>query len=211
MENMNSYLDDLKTIREVMEKSSRFLSLRGISGVLTGLFAIAGAFFAVFVFMNGRIMTNAALIEGISIQEIDTMKKGLFAEALILLGLATAVSWFFSYRESARRGEGIWSPVSKRFLLNFLVPLVTGGIFILILYLQGKWQLVLPSMLIFYGLALVNAGKFTFGEIFYLGLLEIALGLLATIIPGLGMVFWVIGFGVLHVVYGLIMKRKYGR
>jgi hypothetical protein len=103
----------------------------------------------------------------------------------------------------------MWTPVSKRLLISMLIPLVTGGIFIIILYIQNQWMLVVPAMLLFYGLALVNASKFTYSEVFYLGLIEILTGLLCTIFPVYGLVFWCFGFGLLHIGYGLTMYRKY--
>ena len=60
-------------------------------------------------------------------------------------------------------------------------------------------------MLIFYGMALVNASKYTLGNVRYLGLAEIVLGLLCAALPGYGFWFWVIGFGVLHIVYGSLI------
>jgi hypothetical protein len=75
--------------------------------------------------------------------------------------------------------------------------------------LQNNIQLIVPCFLIFYGLALVNAGKFTFGEIFYLGILQIVTGLVSAFVPGWGLIFWIFGFGVLHIIYGLAMYRKY--
>jgi hypothetical protein len=90
-----------------------------------------------------------------------------------------------------------------------MIPLITGGLFIILLLVQNHVQLIVPGMLIFYGLALVNAGKFTYGEIFYLGLLEIITGLFSTLFPALGIYFWTFGFGFLHIVYGLFMYRKY--
>jgi hypothetical protein len=88
--------------------------------------------------------------------------------------------------------------------------LVAGGVFIVALVYQNNLGLVIPCFLIFYGLALVNAGKFTAGEVFYLGLLEIITGLSSAFFPGRGLIFWIFGFGVLHIIYGLVMFRKYG-
>jgi hypothetical protein len=130
-------------------------------------------------------------------------------DALLTLILAIGVSLYFSYRKSLRNSIKIWTPVSKRLLINLLIPLVSGGIFIIILYLQNNWKLVIPSMLLFYGLALVNSGKFTYNEVFYLGLIEILTGLLSALLPGYGIFFWAFGFGLLHITYGLIMYRKY--
>lgn len=103
----------------------------------------------------------------------------------------------------------MWTPVSRRLLLNLFIPLGTGAFFIFILYLESQWQLMVPAMLIFYGLALISAGKFTYNEVFYLGLAELATGFLAALYQGAPVLFWVLGFGLLHIVYGLIMYRKY--
>jgi hypothetical protein len=211
MENKADYFEDLKTIKRVMEESSRFLSLSGLSGVFAGLIALAGAAIAVGVFMDGRILLKGGFIIADIAMEIDNLKIKLFTEAAIILVLAISIAVYFSYRKSVRKGLQIWTPVSKRLLINLFIPLVTGGFLILIFYFQHHWQLVIPSMLVFYGLGLVNAGKFTYSEVFYLGLVEILTGLLAAIFPVYGIIFWCFGFGLLHILYGLAMYRKYER
>jgi hypothetical protein len=211
MESKSEYFEDLKIIKKVMEESSRFLSLSGLSGLFAGIIALAGAAFAVYTFLDGKVLFSGGFFSADKIQELDSLKIKLIAEALVVLVLALGVSVFFSYRKSVRKGLKIWTPVSKRLLVNLFVPLITGGILIMILYSQHHWQLVIPSMLIFYGLGLVNAGKFTFNEVFYLGLLEIAAGLLSAIFPVYGIIFWCFGFGLLHIIYGLAMYRKYER
>jgi hypothetical protein len=72
-------------------------------------------------------------------------------------------------------------------------------------------ELVASVMLIFYGLSMVNAGKFTFGEIHWLGLTEIALGILAGVFINFGLLLWTIGFGLMHIVYGTVMYYRYER
>lgn len=211
MESKSEYFEDLRIIKKVMEESSRFLSLSGLSGLFAGLIALAGAAFAVYIFLDGKFLLSGGFFSADKAQEMDSLKIKFLAEALIVLVLALGVSVFFSYRRSVQKGLKIWTPVSKRLLVSLFVPLVTGGILILILYFQHHWQLIIPSMLIFYGLGLVNAGKFTFNEIFYLGLLEITTGLLSAIFPVYGIIFWCFGFGLLHIVYGLAMYRKYER
>jgi hypothetical protein len=209
MESKSDYFEDLKIIKKVMEDSSRFLSLSGLSGLFAGLIALAGVTIAIFAFLNGRMVLSTGYFNGLSPHELNILKIKLMIDALIVLGLAVGISLYFSYRKSVKKGIKIWTPVSRRMLINFFVPLATGGIFIIILYLQDFWQFVIPSMLIFYGLALVNAGKFTYSEVFYLGLIEITTGLLAALFSGYGIFFWAFGFGLLHIIYGLIMYRKY--
>jgi hypothetical protein len=211
MEDKSEYFEDLKIIKKVMEESSRFLSLSGLSGIFTGIIALAGAALAVYTFLNGKLLLSGGFFNADKAGELAGLKIKLISEALIILVLALGVSVLFSYRKSVRNGLKIWTPVSKRLLINLFVPLVTGGILIVILYFGHYWQLVIPSMLIFYGLGLVNAGKFTFNEVFYLGLLEITIGLLCAIFPVYGIIYWCIGFGLLHIIYGLAMYRKYER
>jgi|WetSurMetagenome_2_1015567.scaffolds.fasta_scaffold73913_3 hypothetical protein len=211
MESKSEYFEDLRIIKKVMEESSRFLSLSGLSGLFAGLIALAGAAFAIYIFLDGNFLLSGGFFSVENAQTLDSLKIKIFVEALIVLVLALGVSFFFSYRRSEQKGLKMWTPVSKRLLVSLFVPLITGGFLILILYLRHQWQLIIPSMLIFYGLGLVNAGKFTFNEIFYLGLLEITTGLLSVVFPVYGIILWCLGFGLLHIVYGLVMYRKYER
>ena len=209
MKNDNNSIEDLKAIRKIMEESSRFLSLSGLSGVFAGLTAIAGALFAyIFILDNGSIHYDEYL-RSLSAKEIFSLRWKLIADAALVLVLSVMFSLYFSIKKAKRDGKNFWTPVSRRLLINLLIPLVTGGVFIIVLMFQNHIQLIVPGFLIFYGLALVSAGKFTFGEIFYLGILEIITGLVSAFIPGWGLIFWIFGFGVLHIIYGLTMYRKY--
>lgn len=209
MENNPSSAEDLKTIRKIMEESTRFLSLSGLSGVFLGLFAIAGALIARFlVFDNGNISLDD-YFNNLPGQEPEALrlKMLIIAVSVLLLSLVTATG--FSVRKAQRSGVSLWTPVSKRLYASLFLPLATGGIFALILLFQNHIQLIIPVFLIFYGLALIGAGKFTYGEIFYLGILEIITGLVAALYPSQALIFWIFGFGILHIVYGLIMYSKY--
>lgn len=209
MDNNTSHLEDLKIIRKVMEESSRFLSLSGLSGIFAGIFALAGAAVAYFIILkNGALHFNEYFLV-LPVKEAAVISTRLIADGLAVLLLAIGISVFFSIRKSKRTGLQIWTPVSKRMLINLLIPLVTGGVFIIALLIYNYSGLIVPCMLLFYGLALVNAGKFTFNEIFYLGLLEILTGLIAVFLPDYGIYFWAFGFGILHITYGLIMFGKY--
>ena len=193
----------------MMEESTRFLSLSGLSGIFAGVFAIIGSFIAYFVILkNGTIHYNEYL-KSLSESETVAIRLKFAADALGVLTLSIIFSFYFSRRIAKREGKTFWSPVSKRLLINMFIPLVTGGIFIVVLLLQNHIQLIVPGLLIFYGLALVNAGKFTLDEVFYLGILEITIGLISAFFSGWGIIFWIIGFGILHIIYGVVMYRKY--
>jgi hypothetical protein len=210
MKNDTNSIEDIKAIRKLMEESSRFFSLSGLSGVFAGTTAIAGALFAyIFILDNGTIRYEDYL-STLPVQEALAVRWQLVADASAVLVLSVLFALYFSRKKAKKDGKSFLSPISKRLLINLLIPLISGGIFAIVLLLQNYVQLIVPCFLIFYGLALVNAGKFTYGEIFYLGLLEIGTGLVSAFVPGWGLIFWVSGFGILHIIYGLAMYRKYG-
>ncbi len=192
-----------------MEESSRFLSLSGLSGVSAGVTAIAGALVAYYFILNKGSIHYDEYFRSLSEKETFSLRWQLIADAALILGVSVLLALYFSVKKAKKEGMNFWTPVSKRLLINLLIPLTTGGVFIIILLIQNNIQLIVPGFLIFYGLALVNAGKFTFGEIFYLGILEIITGLVSAFFPGLGLIFWIFGFGILHIIYGLVMYRKY--
>ncbi len=202
-------IEDIKAIRKIMEESSRFLSLSGLSGVFIGFTAIAGALIAYFFILDGNIHFNE-YIRNLPAEETFPVSWQLIADASVVLAVSVLLALCFSIKKAKRDGKNFMTPISGRLLINLLIPLATGGVFVLVLLLQNQIELIVPCFLIFYGLALVNAGKFTFGEIFYLGILEIITGLVSAFVPGRGLIFWIIGFGILHIIYGLSMYRKYG-
>ena len=209
MENKPDYSDDIKTIKKIMEESSRFLSLSGLSGLFAGFLAILGGCIAQFGILRSKSFFFNENLSSLSVQEITSIKIKLISDALLVLLLALAGSLYFSYRKAHRKGQKIWTPVSRRLLLSLIIPLIAGAFFIMIFYLESQWQLIVPAMLIFYGLALIGAGKFTYSEVFYLGLAELLTGFSAAIFQGSSIFFWILGFGFFNLVYGLIMYRKY--
>ncbi|HEY5470048.1 MAG TPA: hypothetical protein VIK07_05970 [Bacteroidales bacterium] len=209
MKNDSKSIEDIKAIRKIMEDSSRFLSLSGLSGVFAGVTAIVGALVAYFFILDNGSIQIEDYLRSLSSKEALVLRWQLLADAAFVLVLSVLFALYFSMKKAKKDRKNFMTPISKRLLINLLIPLVTGGVFIIVLLLQDYIQLIIPAFLIFYGLALVNAGKFTFGEIFYLGTLEIITGLISAFVPGRGLIFWIIGFGVLHIVYGLAMYRKY--
>jgi len=209
MKNDSKSIEDIKAIRKIMEESSRFLSLSGLSGIFAGLTAIAGAIVAYFFILDNGSIKYEDYMGNLSIQETHTIRLQLMGVAFTVLLLSVLLSLYFSVKKAKRDGKSLMTPISRRLLINFLIPLATGGIFAVVLLVQNNIQLIVPCFLIFYGLAMVNAGKFTFGEIFYLGILEIITGLISAFVPGWGLIFWIFGFGILHIIYGLAMYRKY--
>ncbi|SEA49937.1 hypothetical protein SAMN05192529_12326 [Arachidicoccus rhizosphaerae] len=199
------YQQDLSAIRTMMERSSRFISLSGLSGVAAGLTALLGGGYAYFLVNEaGRdYLTHTSLS-----YSGDLMTR-LILLALIVLVLALGLATYFTVRKSKKAALSIWTTATKQLLSALFVPLVIGGICCIALIYHGHIELVAPATLIFYGLSLLNASKYTYTEIYYLGILEAALGLMSSFLVGYGLIFWMLGFGVLHIVYGIVMQRKY--
>lgn len=209
MKNDSNSIEDIRAIRKIMEESSRFLSLSGLSGIFAGVTAIAGALFAYFFILDSGSVHYDEYFRSLPENEAFSLGWQLIAVAVLVLVLSVLFSFYFSIKKAKRDRKNFWTPVSRRLLTNLLIPLAAGGIFVIALLIQNQIQLIVPCFLIFYGLALVSAGKFTFGEVFYLGILEIVTGLVSAFIPGWGLIFWILGFGILHIFYGLAMYRKY--
>ena len=197
---MEKQIEDLKAIREMMEKSSKFLSLSGLSGVMTGITAIAGASFAYFFLLQDPQYLGLSSIQEISI---------LLTDAIVVILISIGFGLYFSIKKARKNNQKFFNKVTIRTLYNLGVPLVAGGIFALIFLIRGDVEILASITLIFYGLALVNASKYTFDEIHYLGITEIILGLAAALFLYYGIILWTIGFGVCHIIYGLIMYKKY--
>jgi hypothetical protein len=199
-------LEALRDIKRMMERSSRFISLSGLSGVSAGVCALIGAWIArgwLTLPYDDQDYTIRGRYRDTSLLE------HMIILALCVLVAALATSTFFTWRKARRSQLPIWDLTAKRLAINMAIPLAAGGFFVLGLLDHAGWQYVAPACLIFYGLALVNASKYTLTDIRYLGLLEIALGCVNMYYPHLGLRFWAAGFGALHIVYGLIMWWKY--
>ncbi|MGB6268764.1 MAG: hypothetical protein WBF67_07100 [Olleya sp.] len=194
------YLKDISEIKNLMNKSSRFISLSGLSGILAGIYALIGA--ALTYYLVTSYSYGTLLLDG---WVFRTVLLILFMVAF----LSAVTGIFLTTKKAKKNGEKIWDNSSKRLLINFLVPLIAGGLYTLIILSQGRYGQTGGLMLIFYGLALVNASKYSIGDIKYLGYTEIVLGLIAALFPGYGFWLWVLGFGVMHIIYGTFMHLKY--
>lgn len=208
-------LDEISSIKRIMERSTKFISLSGLSGIVAGIYALIGAGIAYeMLYESGttyafperkpgfdhisQLFTNA--IEG---------RLLLIALAVLILSIGTCI--WLTARKAHRKAQSVWNQSSKALLKNGLLPLLTGGCFILILLSQGYYGIIAPGCLIFYGLALVAASQYTYGDVKWLGVTEVVLGLMTMLMPGFGLIFWAIGFGLMHILYGSIMYFKYDR
>ncbi len=203
--NKQKYIEDLKDIKQMMNRSSRFISLSGTSGITAGILAIIGAYLAydtIYANQDYMVYREAKL-------NIDNiLRLLLIASSILFLSIGSGI--FFTTRKAKKNNQKLWDSQTKTLLVNLFIPLATGGILCLILLSKGYVGIIAPLTLIFYGLALVNASKYTLKEIYSLGVIEIMLGLLGSYFIGYGLILWTIGFGLLHIVYGIIMHIRYG-
>jgi hypothetical protein len=197
--------ETLKDIKQLMERSSRFISLSGLSGVAAGVCALGGAWVA-----NGILneFIKSYKTESFKSEATDILSLELLGLAVAIFLVASLSALYFTSRKAKKRNLPMWDHTSRRLLWNLLVPLLAGGAFIICMLKYNEWRFVAPSCLIFYGLALVNASKYTLTDIRYLGYCEIILGLINMMFIGYGLYFWAVGFGILHIIYGAMMWFK---
>lgn len=205
---------ELHDIRQIMERSSRFISLSGLSGISAGICALIGAWLSADVIEKNR---NAVRNLKVSIADADSILYGdflnswLFRIAFITFVAALVSAFIFTYRRSKKTNVPIWGTTAKRLIINVTVPVITGGIFLLVLIKNEVFGFVAPGCLIFYGLGVLNASKYTLVETRYLGYSEILLGLINLFFMGYGLYFWAAGFGLVHIIYGVFMWLRYER
>ncbi|MCX2839591.1 hypothetical protein OQ279_15700 [Salinimicrobium sp. MT39] len=197
------YMQDLREIRSIMERSTKFLSLSGVSGVLAGVYALAGVYS-----VHGIFDQQESLLYKTASKE-QVLSLLLTGTLVLLLAITTAV--FFSVGKGRERGERVWNAAAKSMLKSMAVPLVTGGLISLIFLAKGLLAFLAPVTLIFYGLALYNAGNYTFSDVKYFGIAQLVLGLLAIYFTQYSLMFWAVGFGILHIIYGIYVNYKYER
>lgn len=210
MHDSREHLQTLTEIRSLMERSSKFLSLSGLSGVSAGVIALAGAAL-VYTRLNSRLYTAITRRAGVYPADQPDSRLFLITVAVGVLVLALLAVIYFTVRKARKQGLGIWNQSSRRLLWAMAVPLLTGGVFCLALLSYNLIWMALPATLIFYGLALLNGSKYTLRDVESLAYCEIILGLLSLFWPGYNLLTWALGFGLLHIIYGLAMYYKYER
>ena len=202
------YLKDISEIRSMMEKSSKFISLSGLSGILAGIYALTGAFLA---YKIAYTEINDIYYGQQIVRNAKANAQSLFLIAFGVLTLTFITGLILTKTRARKHGVRTWDDTTKNLLSNLFIPLITGGIVVLVLYSNGIIGLIAPMTLIFYGLALINASHFTYRDVKFLGISELILGLIACFVIGKGLLFWAIGFGILHILYGALMYFKYER
>lgn len=205
MDSSSQNLETLKDIKRIMERSSRFISLSGLSGIAVGICALIGATVAWY-----RIsLYYQELIAGDACTYCLTEDLIIIASVVFVAAFITAT--LFTFLKTKKEGVPIWANSARRLLWNTMLPILAGGFMLLRMIQLDQYQLVAPASLIFYGLALVSGSKYTMGEVRYLGYAEIILGIINLWLYHQGLICWAIGFGIFHIIYGIVMWWKYER
>ena len=205
MQHSEKSLEAIQDIKRIMERSSRFISLSGWSGVAAGISALAGAWFA------QRLLSMPRQVEEHPVAGLDHLAIQLIRIAIIVFIAAFISALTFTYLRSRKTGVPVWGMSARRLIWNTMIPLIAGGFVIIRIIQAGFYGLVAPACLVFYGLALVNGSKYTLGEVRWLGYAQIGLGIINLWMPRQSLLFWAVGFGAFHIVYGLAMWWKHER
>ncbi|WP_345081167.1 hypothetical protein [Nemorincola caseinilytica] len=203
-------VETLKEIRTIMDRSAKFVSLSGWSGIWAGSVALVGATIAYSWLQQPGYKDIGSTLYA-STEHFDK-----YTSHFIWLGIATFVValggvFFFTQRKASRMGQKIWNNASRLMMAQLFYPIFAGSVFCFMFIYYGCGMFVAPTCLVFYGLALISAGRHTYSDIRYLGMLDVAIGCTAMFFPGSGLIFWGIGFGLLHILYGAVMWSKYDK
>lgn len=201
---MNNYNDDLRHIRKVMENSTTFLSLSGWSGILAGIIALVGSYITYFLMEKSGFDYMNDVFKGPSVQ----LMNQITISGIIIFVLAVVTGVIFTIRKTFKNQQPIWSKASKNLIIALAIPCMTGGFYTAFLIHYKIYFLISPSLLIFYGLGLINASKYTLNSVFWLGIIELSFGMIGIFIPGYGFILWILGFGIAHIMYGITMHLR---
>ena len=204
MNEQDQPLQELRQIKKMMERSTKFSSLSGLSGIAAGTCALVGIWFVVQAIAKWK-QNHIGNLNA----DRDELATQLLLIAIATFAAAAVTSFIFIYRRCKKLGIPVLGMSSGRVIINVAIPLFVGSLFVFRLATSGTYELIAPACLIFYGLALVNASKYTLDEIRYLGFTELVIGIINLWILGYGLIFWGIGFGLAHIIYGIIIWWKY--
>ena len=207
--------EELASIRNMMEKSSKFSNLSGLSIFFTGLLTIIAAsviYFDIgFSYSDVEISYSQLINNEGSKENLEQKIRLLSLIASVILILSLLILYVTASKKTKKEGIKLFNPTFKRTARSLVVPLVSGGVFSFFLIYNHMYGLVAPATLIFYGLGLIAASRNSYDELEVLGYVELVLGILASYFMGAGLLFWVIGFGLGHIVFGSYLHFKYDK
>jgi hypothetical protein len=200
MDEQHKKSTELEKIRELMERSST-VGLSGLGGVLAGILALAGACFTYYWIRDFEAHAYA----------VEVLQRKLLLLAAAVFAGALFCVLFFSYRRSKKIPIPFWNITTRRLLISIAVPFMAGS-FIFLWALNHQLYFLLPAVsLIIYGIAIFCGSHYSTKESRYLAVAEMILGCITIWFPAYGLLFLALGFGVLHIIYGVVMWYSYER
>ena len=182
-------MDNLQYIRETMERASAFTGVPGWGQVAIGVTALASSFFAA----QQKSFTNWLAI--------------WCAEAVVALLIA---GWSMDRKARAAKMPLLSGP-GRKVAFSLSPPLFAGGLITVVLYRAGLTNAIPGLWLLLYGTGVVTGGMFSVSAVPIMGLCFMGLGAAAFLAPaGFANWFMAAGFGGLHIVFGVIIARRYG-
>jgi len=201
MDKKDKHIEDLRAIHNLMERSSIFVNLSGIGAIIVGLCALAGSWFA------HRILWQYSLAP----YTLTELKLSLLTLAAIVFFSALGIYVLFVWLRSRQLKAKFWNATARKISINFGVPFLSGSLVVFHLLTNDYISMVAPVSIIVYGIAVFCASHNSFVESRLLAVLEIALGVVALWFPGQGLWFWMVGFGLLHILYGIVFWFNHER
>lgn len=182
-------IDNLQFIRETMERSTSFTAVPGYGGMLMGVTALVAAYIA-----NTQVLLRDSLLTWL-------------AEAALAFAIGLLAMW----QKSKIDGQSLVSTPARKFAIGFAPPLIVGVITVLGLWRHDQFYVLPPVCMLAYGAAVVCGGAYSVRAVPVMGWCFIALGAMAFVLPtNYGNLMMAASFGVLHIVFGAIIAKKYG-
>jgi hypothetical protein len=186
-------IDNLRYIRETMERAGSFTAVPGWGGVAMGVTAVAASFIAAWQGSTGRWLATW-LIEGV---------------------LAVSLGMLAMWRKAAKAGLPMWSAPARKFVFSFVPPLLVGAALTIVLWRAGAVTAIPGVWLMLYGTGVITGGAFSVPIVPVMGACFLIEGALAVFSPPAWSVPWNnvllgLGFGGLHILFGAIIARRYG-
>lgn len=182
-------IDNLAFIRDTMERSTSFTAVPGYGGILMGATALAAAYIA-----NVQTGLRESIVTWL-------------AEAALAFAIGVLAMW----QKSKIAGQSLASAPAKKFAMSFAPPLIVGIVVTLGLARYGYFYVLPPICMLTYGAAVVCGGAFSVRVVPVMGWCFMALGAIAFVLPtSYGNLMMAASFGVLHIVFGAIIARRYG-
>lgn len=182
-------IDNVKFIREMMERSASFTAVPGYGGILMGITAVVAAYIAnTQVYLRDSLMTW--LIEAF---------------------LAFAIGFLAMWQKSKIAGQSLFSTPARKFAYGFIPPLAVGVVIVLGLWRYEYYYVMAPVCMLCYGAAVACGGAFSARVVPVMGWCFIVLGAIAFLLPtNFGNLMMGASFGLLHIIFGAIIARRYG-